>query len=64
MAGLRPVRYAFISPEGKVYRGLNIRDFARRHGLDAANMQHVHLGERNHHKGWRTAHDFRIFREG
>ena len=46
--------YAFISPSGEVHKGKNITEFARRHGLDRANMQHVHLGERNHHKGWRA----------
>ena len=47
-----PEYYVFISPDGERHEGFNIRQFARQHGLDAANMQHVHLGERNHHKGW------------
>jgi hypothetical protein len=50
-----PVEYHFIAPDGKEYRGSNVRQFARKHGLDEANMQHVHLGERRHHKGWRAA---------
>jgi len=47
-----PAPYVFISPDGKVYRGENIRRFAAEHGLDPANMHHVALGERLHHKGW------------
>ena len=47
-----PEKYVFISPDGVIHRGENIRRFARQHNLDAANMQHVHLGERAHHKGW------------
>jgi len=54
----KPVEFTFISPDGKIYAGENIRDFARRHGLNAANMAHVHLGERSHHKGWRNAQEF------
>ena len=47
-----PAQYAFVSPDGVVYIGHNIRQFAARHNLCPANMQHVHLGERKHHKGW------------
>ncbi len=54
MAGRPPVEYAFVSPDGKVYRGRGIRTFARKHRLDPANMQHVHSGERKHYKGWKA----------
>jgi len=47
-----PVKYTFISPDGKKYQGENIRKFAAEHGLCQANMYHVHAGERRHYKGW------------
>ena len=50
--------YAFVSPDGKVFRGKSIRKFALERGLDPGNMLHVHWGERSHHKGWKAAHDF------
>jgi len=53
---MKPVEYAFVSPDGKLYRGRGIRPFARQHGLCEINMQHVHSGDRNHYKGW-TAYD-------
>lgn len=56
--GNTPAAFAFVSPDGKVYRGSNIRRFAREQGLDPANMQHVHDGERSHHKGWRALEDY------
>lgn len=55
--GNAPAEFAFVSPDGAVHRGTNIREFARAKGLDAANMYHVHAGERRQHKGW-TAADF------
>jgi len=51
----KPAKFKFISPDNKVYEGENIRRFAKKHRLCPANLQHVHLGERNHHKGWRLA---------
>ena len=53
-----PAEFAFKSPDGKVYRGKNIRRFAAQHGLDQANMYHVHAGERNHHKGWTAVEEW------
>ena len=50
-----PAPYVFVSPTGEIYRGENVRRFATEQGLDMANMQHVAMGDRTHHKGW-TAH--------
>ena len=47
-----PASFCFVSPDGVIHKGVNIRKFAREQGLDPANMQHVHDGERLHHKGW------------
>lgn len=53
-----PKPYKFIDPNGQIHIGENVREFARKMGLDAANMAHVYLGERSHHKGWRLAEPF------
>lgn len=50
----QPAKYIFISPSGVVHKGENIRRFAKDHGLDQANMHHVHSGERPHYKGWKA----------
>ena len=55
-----PSEYAFISPDGQIYKGKNIRRFAVEHGLDQANMQHVHCGDRVHHKGWRALEEWSL----
>jgi len=44
-----------ISPAGERVEVTNITAFAKKHGLDRANLQHVATGERQHHKGWRSA---------
>lgn len=49
-----PAKFCFISPDGTVFKGENVREFAAKHGLDPANMQHVHSGDRSHHKRWRA----------
>ena len=59
---MKKVKYCFISPEGKVYRGYGIRTFAAEHGLQAPLMQHVHLNERKHHRQW-TAPDYNEVRD-
>lgn len=53
---MKPADYAFQSPTGEIYRGTNIRAFARQHGLDPGNLQKVHSGDKNHYKGWRSVH--------
>lgn len=52
-----PATFAFRAPDGTIHRGENIRRFAREHGLDQACMQHVHSGDRIHHKGWTVVDD-------
>lgn len=45
-----------ISPSGERVEVVWIRPFCREHGLDAGNIFKVISGERQHHKGWRSAY--------
>ena len=43
-----------ISPSGQRVRVDNVHAFALSHGLDRGNLWRVIVGERQHHKGWRS----------
>lgn len=47
--------YAFISPTGQIYAGVNVYEFAKKHKLDGAALHRVLKGEALQHKGWRKA---------
>jgi len=47
-----PVKYAFIDPRGRVYRGENVRHFAAAHNLDPGGMHKVHAGDKAQYRGW------------
>lgn len=44
--------YRFVSPQGKVYTGLCVKDFAKEHGLYQGNLSRVCRGEAQSYKGW------------
>jgi hypothetical protein len=44
--------YEITDPDGSVYECSNLREFAKTHGLQVANLSSVARGERKHHKGW------------
>lgn len=44
-----------ISPAGELVEVIWLRPFCREHGLDSGNLARVIQGERQHHKGWRSA---------
>lgn len=52
---VKKLEFALISPEGKLYTGTSLKAFAKEHGLTYPNLHKVHLGLRNHCKGWRKA---------
>ena len=47
--------FEFISPNGDLHAGNNIRAFAREHGLENRRLSEVRTGRRKHHKGWKAA---------
>jgi hypothetical protein len=44
--------YRIVSPDGKVYKGINLTEFAKKHDLDYSCLKRVFSGVRPHHKGW------------
>jgi hypothetical protein len=40
------------SPDGRVYKGVNLKEFANKHGLHQGSLAHVCRGDRLHTKGW------------
>jgi len=49
----RAKSYNLLSPEGKNFKGIGLRNFCNEHGLDQRSMWRVISGQRNHYKGWR-----------
>jgi group I intron endonuclease len=47
--------YIFISPEGKVHEGKNVRKFCRDYKLNQPSIQKIHSGEALHYHGWTTS---------
>lgn len=45
--------YTFISPNNKVVKIINLRQFCLKNNLAPSKMVLVNQGKRNHHKGWR-----------
>lgn len=45
--------YSLISPDGKVFSGLNVSEFCSVNNLSASKISMVMSGNRPHHKGWR-----------
>jgi HNH endonuclease len=52
-----PSRYRFLAPDGTVHEGVNVRAFARRHGLDHSCLRRLLRGHLHHHHGYRVAVD-------
>lgn len=48
--------YAFLSPTGELFEGINISQFCREQNLLISMMSCVRNGKRNHHKGWTRAY--------
>lgn len=46
------VAYAFVSPEGVLYEGRGIKEFALTHGLDPKQLSRLNLGKVKSHQGW------------
>lgn len=44
--------YKLISPEGKVYEGIGLKDFCLQNNLCRTCINHVLNNRRSHHKGW------------
>lgn len=52
----KAVEFAVVSPDGKVYTGRNITEFARMHGLDERVMRNLVCGRtKSSFNGWRLA---------
>lgn len=49
----RAKEYAFIGPDGKIYKGKNLKRFAEEHNLHRFNLNKVLSGERKSHHGFR-----------
>ena len=49
---LQQIPYSFISPEGQLFEGKNIKQFARDHNLNYDCMNKLMRGQRQSHKGW------------
>lgn len=45
--------FVLIDPSGKEYRGINLNQFCKDHGLNQGSMASVCRGQTKHHKGWR-----------
>ena len=45
-------RYKFLNPNGEIVDIYNLSKFSRENNLNSKSMSRVHLGSRNHHKGW------------
>lgn len=45
--------FTITDPDGKMYSGRNIKDFAKENGLDATCLTRVINGKRKSHKGWK-----------
>lgn len=56
MANERSKVFALLSPDGKIHKGKNIRQFCLANNLHYGNMCLVLNGKRKHHKNWRSAH--------
>lgn len=52
LAEINKVSYSFTNPEGVVYEGIGIKDFALQMGLDPKGLNHVHTGKNKSHQGW------------
>ena len=55
--GVKPpgyfVTFRFISPEGVVYEGENINDFAILHNLNPSALYDMRRGKQKQHRGWK-----------
>lgn len=49
---VRAKPFKLMSPDGAIYEGTNIREFALEHGLNPALLNHVVNGKRISHKRW------------
>ena len=47
------LQFKFISPEGLVFEGHNITEFARQKGLRKDQLCRLHKGQISNHKGWK-----------
>ena len=47
--------YCFLSPNGKIYTGINLKSFAKHHNLNRSLLTKVKFGQAKHHKGWTLA---------
>jgi hypothetical protein len=44
--------FVLIAPDGKEYRGSNVKEFCALHGLNEFGIYNVFAGRRTHHLGW------------
>lgn len=44
--------FELVSPEGILFQGTHLKDFAKKHNLTASNLSHVLAGKLKSHKGW------------
>lgn len=44
--------FRVVSPKGKVFTGVNITDFCKKHGIHGSNMSEVCAGRKPHAQGW------------
>ena len=48
-------RWALLSPDGALHETIGLKEFCRKHGLEASCVSRVARGLRPVHKGWRKA---------
>lgn len=49
---MRLKNYSFLSPNNEITIGINLREFANKHGLCEAHLSSVLSGRRKHHRGY------------
>ena len=47
-------KFKVVSPDGKVYEGINCKPFAEKHNLDPVGFTAMVRGDITHHNGWRV----------
>jgi group I intron endonuclease len=53
----KPKEFKIMSPDGKVYEGINLTAFAKEHNLNQSCMINVNNGKAKSHKGWTKPKD-------
>ncbi len=50
---MRGIDYEFESPDGQIYKGRGVSEFAKKMKISASSLYHVNNNKSNHYKGWK-----------